>query len=1454
MERQYDVLLKTIFRLRGLPPRIKTLDDVARLTSTSLGDIPTQSVRVFSLATNLSYGDSSPSKVATVMFSTIPSLVRNNKNKDTWEIPIQKPEPGNHLLLDVHFEGMTAMNDVDSLSHKYDCIAISGLASHPFGSWQPKASDKTFMWIRDALPKHIHGIRTVLYGYETRLAGSQSIEHVMDLASKLIALLIAYGWGSQSSKPVIFLAHSLGGLVLRDALRQLADARSKKYTMLLNSFRGALLFGVPNLGIEQGSFLDIAQGNPNETLIEDIGRGSNYLRRLNERFSHDPVNGDFKQFWAYETLESPTITRASDGSLDRNGPLAILVSRDSATLRIIQQDPSATFPIKATHSDMVKFTRESPDYHVVVSKISSIVNDETDDGENYTAHQADAPERSGAIGKNMTVQLESFKRLTAVTTAEEIKFLSVTFVTIQEIAREIQVAQEEKRSLMYMQRLEPFMLSLQQFSKILEATGITFGLNNPMAYIWGPMEYILRATASHSNILNCILDAYQEVGEQIPQLHAYKERFAASQHLNHALVLIYNDVLWFHAEILQQLKQREWKMLFKSTWGDFAACLEQIKENIARSHRLIDGNVSFKELEEIHEIRSSSLRTFRANKSAQNISRRSIIFQWLSSDKFEAKQAEYRKIRSVCKSPGAWLLNNSQFLNWSAPEFCSDPILWLNGIPGAGKTILASIVVDHLQLLSGAAVVYFYCKHGDEARGSFIAVARAILTQLLLQRPHLTSYFFEKASSSGQVLLDSTTTAKEMIQTALSTCDKTYIIIDGVDECERNHRDEIVGVFRMAIQDLPADSVGSVRCLFVSQDDGNARRNFRNIPAIKITNQNHDDIRDFAEKRHLALEIKFGQLRTKECYISKILVARAQGMFIFADLFAKYLESQLTKAALLEELNPSKLPVTLDHVYERILKRIFESRDDTSVKASIRRILGWITCARRPLKWTEVQGAVCVDMEKQTLNYDRKLSDSPDSLFASLVSIREDTVELVHETARHYLLKHIIDFHEANYSLAMVSIGYLSLPQIDMKEQTVDEEVYSYLINGIYAFYDYASACWAMHLQDGILELKAGSELAQLLEALEVFIELHWSPTHKPLHDLKRTRISLDSAKISESFEKIVYAVGWAKRQSGRCGHGPSPDEALDLWQVTNRTRSILEASHKAQVSNEDEEEEEEEEEEQQQKRLKGFYGPKWFKCPWINCLCYYQGFRTSEQRQHHLNKHDRPFLCYIPGCHMEVFGYATSSELRRHLLKYHGIDGFDETSDDEFPDPPKQQTATTSKSEATYSCLECGKKFTRNHNLKIHLRSHGGLKKPYTCDVCGKEFTRKFDRDRHEIVHGEKKFVCTGSLKNGELWGCGKAFGRLDKLADHFKTAKGRRCVRPQVEERMRDNGGDGGEKSTSLFDDQTGENADALRAAGKSLPAFHVFLQLCGLVSSTEDPKDEASSSGNVTASIKA
>jgi len=326
MDQHSDTWSKLVFRVSALPNDVEIMEDVASLLSLRLGGFPVGCIRVCSLAVTMDYTlnkrQSRRTKVATVMFQTLPSLIQNNEKQQEWCVPARGHHGDEDVILDTHFMGMTPLNDVGSnhaIEYTYlsarifstlkfsSCIAISGLASHPFGSWQPKGRDKTFMWVRDALPKDLLGIRAVIYGYNTRLDSSQSFQTITDLAQALISQLQTYGWSLSFAKPVVFLAHSLGGLVLREAMVQLYNSSNDEYRSLLEHFRGALFFGVPNLGMEQSHFRMVAHNNPNSALVEDIARNSNYLHGLNDLFSRASFSGRPKFFWAYETSKSPTI-------------------------------------------------------------------------------------------------------------------------------------------------------------------------------------------------------------------------------------------------------------------------------------------------------------------------------------------------------------------------------------------------------------------------------------------------------------------------------------------------------------------------------------------------------------------------------------------------------------------------------------------------------------------------------------------------------------------------------------------------------------------------------------------------------------------------------------------------------------------------------------------------------------------------------------------------------------------------------------------------------------------------------------------------------------------------------------------------------------------------------------------------------------------------------------------
>lgn len=73
-----------------------------------------------------------------------------------------------------------------------------------------------------------------------------------------------------------------------------------------------------------------------------------------------------------------------------------------------------------------------------------------------------------------------------------------------------------------------------------------------------------------------------------------------------------------------------------------------------------------------------------------------------------------------------------------------------------------------------------------------------------------------------------------------------------------------------------------------------------------------------------------------------------------------------------------------------------------SERDDAKQVLGLLVCARRPLKWLEVQGAVSVDLENRDVDIDgRRFRVDSKHLCGSLVELRpEGTVELVHMTAK----------------------------------------------------------------------------------------------------------------------------------------------------------------------------------------------------------------------------------------------------------------------------------------------------------------------------------------------------------------------------------------------------------------------------------------------------------------------
>jgi len=184
-----------------------------------------------------------------------------------------------------------------------------------------------------------------------------------------------------------------------------------------------------------------------------------------------------------------------------------------------------------------------------------------------------------------------------------------------------------------------------------------------------------------------------------------------------------------------------------------------------------------------------------------------------------------------------------------------------------GKTVLASLVVDEAKKLgTHPAVLFFYCKGDDKDRNNFASIARTFLSQLLgYNRGILLPYYYETFSKSTEAVLDNRSTLEELLQVTIQNCQSVYIVIDGIDECERDERRRISQWFRKLVENLPASNPDSVRCLFVSQDDGIARKDFAGITPLRIkSSDNQSDIKEYSSSWAAKIQSKFG-----EAYISE---------------------------------------------------------------------------------------------------------------------------------------------------------------------------------------------------------------------------------------------------------------------------------------------------------------------------------------------------------------------------------------------------------------------------------------------------------------------------------------------------------------------------------------------------------------------------------------------------------
>ena len=127
-------------------------------------------------------------------------------------------------------------------------VAVHGLQGDACKTWE---HDNGFLWLRDFLPADIPDARIMTFGYDSTVAFSKSVANIEDKALELLNHLSAKRSPAAGgpSKPIFFISHSLGGIVVKKALI-LAHERDSNldYKDILHNTRAIAFLGVPHRG------------------------------------------------------------------------------------------------------------------------------------------------------------------------------------------------------------------------------------------------------------------------------------------------------------------------------------------------------------------------------------------------------------------------------------------------------------------------------------------------------------------------------------------------------------------------------------------------------------------------------------------------------------------------------------------------------------------------------------------------------------------------------------------------------------------------------------------------------------------------------------------------------------------------------------------------------------------------------------------------------------------------------------------------------------------------------------------------------------------------------------------------------------------------------------------------------------------------------------------------------
>ncbi|VBB75925.1 Putative protein similar to ANR50 of Homo sapiens [Podospora comata] len=444
------------------------------------------------------------------------------------------------------------------------------------------------------------------------------------------------------------------------------------------------------------------------------------------------------------------------------------------------------------------------------------------------------------------------------------------------------------------------------------------------------------------------------------------------------------------------------------------------------------------------------------------------VLDWLTKIDYGPQQSDYLKRRQP--GTGQWLLDSEKFKGWLS---ASNQTLFCPGIPGAGKTILTSVVVDHLgskfhnDPKIGIAYIYFNFQRQDKQKIDDLLAS--VLKQIAESQPSVPGsvkdLFDKHKAKRTRPSLDE---ILRVLQSVAATCSSVFIVVDALDECQTSEScrerflSELFNLQKMHGINIFATSRSIME--IVDRFKTSISLEIRAITA---------DVAQYLEGHISQLPYFVQQDRRLREEITAGISEAVDGMFLLAQIYLNLLYDKMTPNDIRSTLevfrnqgqgrDETQKVEALTSAYKQAMMRI--NGQMPGCKKLAMEVLAWITCAKRQLTTLELQHALATKPGKFELD-DGDLPCIGDmvAVCAGLVTVDEKNgiIRLVHYTTQEYLEGTRPRWNpNAELAITTTCVTYLSFTVFETGFCTTEHKLEERLQSN--PLYHYAARNWGHH-------------------------------------------------------------------------------------------------------------------------------------------------------------------------------------------------------------------------------------------------------------------------------------------------------------------------------------------------------------------------------------------------------